>query len=123
MSIETELSSRQQGWRGYARNQGLTSIRQEIQDIALLPTQRNNHGQDTLDKTAAGLALAAETTLAPEDAAAQGLLGGIVSRFNALLVDKGPQGSVVFENVTAGGLGLPMLDQERTQLQQALNTS
>ncbi len=52
MSIETELSSRQQGWRGYARNQGLTSIRQEIQDIALLPTQRNNHGQDTLDKTA-----------------------------------------------------------------------
>ncbi len=63
----------------------------------------------------------AETTLAPEDAAAQGLLGGIVSRFNALLVDKGPQGSVVFENVTAGGLGLPMLDQERTQLQQALH--
>ena len=92
-----------------------------IVDIALLPTQRNYYGQDTLDKTAAGRTLAAETTLAPDNTPAQGLLSGVVGRFNPFLVDKGPQGRLALETVTAGGLGLPMLDQERAQLQQAFD--
>ena len=121
MMIKTELSSWQQGWWDRPRAKGLTGICQEIQDIALLPTQRNNNGQDTLDKTTASLALAAETTLAPDNTTAQGLLSGIVGRFNCFLVDKGPQGRLAFENVTAGGLSLPVLDQECPQLQQAFD--
>ena len=78
---------------------GLTSLSQEIQDIALLLTQRGHGSQDAFDEDASGFTLGAKAASTPDDTSAQGPFGGIVGGFDACLSNKRPQSRFQAEEV------------------------
>lgn len=118
---KVHLRRRQQRGHRQPRTIGPANFRQEVKDMALLPTQGNNHRQETFDKAAASRTLSAKAAFAPENTATQGLFSRIVGRLHAFMVHKGPQCRFVFEQATAGRLGLLVRHQDSGHLQQGFN--
>ena len=57
--------------------------------VALLTAQGGAHSEEALDEAAALFAVAAEAALAHEHGEADGALGGVVRRLDALVVEEG----------------------------------
>jgi hypothetical protein len=80
-----------------------------LRDMPLLLTQRGNDSQQTLGKVTAGSTLGPKAAFAPEHDRTQGALCGIICRFYALPVHKGPQRRLVLEQRTTQGRALGVL--------------
>jgi hypothetical protein len=99
---------------------GHTGLGQEIQYIPLLLTQSDHGSQNAFYEDATGFALGAEATSAPDDTPAQGVLGGIVGGFNALVSDESPQSGFQVEDILAS-LARAGMAQQGANLQQTLD--
>ena len=81
---------------------GMTHLGQELQDISFLLAQGKHGGQNALNKKAALFTLCTITMFSPKDTTPQRAFCGVISGFNALMVDKGPQSRFEFEDIGAG---------------------
>src|SRR5437870_3746536 len=85
---------------------GQTYLIEELQDRALLQTQRLHHGQNALHKAAAGCALAAKRTATPQYGPTLRALDVVVGRFDAFHDHERPQRRVNPQQTRAEALGL-----------------
>jgi len=65
-----------------------TNLSQEFQNIPFLLAQGQDFGQDTRNKKAAMFTPDAKTVVSPQDTVPKRAFGGMISRFDALMVNK-----------------------------------
>jgi hypothetical protein len=66
------------------------AIRQVIQNISLLLTQRHYRGHDALDEHSSIFALRTEAMFVPDDASTKGMFSSIIDRFDTLPIHERP---------------------------------
>jgi hypothetical protein len=91
---------------------------QKFQNIPFLLAQGQNNGQNALNKKSALFTLRAKTVFSPQDTPSQRAFGGIIRRFDALVVNKSPHGGFEFKNIGTGFAGRRLIDQH-ANLQQS----
>ena len=89
--------------REFSAKSRLDGFGQEIEHIAFFHSKRGDHGENALDKSAAILAISAETALSPKNPGTDPSFSSVVCRFNAGNTYEGEERGLEFENLAALG--------------------
>ena len=91
-----------EGWARLMLKGGRAGRNHEVEDSAVLPSERGMHREHTFDEAAPVGGMRAGADLAHEDGVTDFVFGTVVRGFNAFDTDEGPEGLTAFEQLHGG---------------------